>query len=231
MSATNRGDAERREADHYPTPFWPVHRLLERVHLPDGHWLEPAVGEGNIVRAVNMERAGGIVWMSMDIRPRCLTTSGHVREHITGDYIWMGCPELRGRRFDVVITNPPFSLAHDFVNQAMQHADIVVMLLRLNWLGSEKRRDWLKAHMPDVYVLPNRPQMDPEKDGTDATEYAWFVWGMSSGGHFDILEATPLEVRNEQKEQCRELYMSTLALEMIGGNDGQLDTSECGGDL
>lgn len=46
--------------------------------------------------------------------------------------------------------------------------------LRLNFLGSKKRCKWLQADMPDVYVLPNRP--DFTGDGGDATEYAWFVW-------------------------------------------------------
>ena len=50
----------------------------------------------------------------------------------------------------------------------------VVMLLRLNFLGSEKRASWLRANPPSIYVTPCRP--DFTGGGGDATEYAWFVW-------------------------------------------------------
>ena len=68
------------------------------------------------------------------------------------------------------------------------------MLLRLNWLGSEDRAAWLRRHPPSVYVLPNRPSF-VEGGGTDATEYAWFIWGEGFGGTLSVLRATPKAVR------------------------------------
>jgi hypothetical protein len=50
------------------------------------------------------------------------------------------------------------------------------MLLRLNFLGAQRRRDWWKAHEPAaLFVLSARPSFT--QDGkTDATDYAWFAW-------------------------------------------------------
>ena len=76
MSATGRG-AQRRELDFYPTPSWPVWRFLDRLEkLNDRglHWrykplveggaklLEPCVGDGSIVLAVNE-------WLEQHDRP------------------------------------------------------------------------------------------------------------------------------------------------------------------
>jgi len=80
-----------------------------------------------------------------------------------------------GPKFDVCITNPPFSLAMPFITTAFEHAKMVVMLLRLNFIGSEKRADFMRTYAPDIYTLPNRPPF--RGDGkTDSIEYGWFVW-------------------------------------------------------
>lgn len=80
-----------------------------------------------------------------------------------------------------VVTNPPFSLAKEFVTHAKSHADEVFMLLRLNFLGAKKRKDWWKQHEPDaIFVLSDRP--DFTGDGGDACEYGWFYWGFRYKG-------------------------------------------------
>ena len=75
------------------------------------------------------------------------------------------------------------------------------MLLRLNFLGSQERSDYLREHMPDIYVIPNRPSFTGGK--TDSIEYAWFVWskyndyGKNSSGKIVILETTPANIRKK----------------------------------
>jgi hypothetical protein len=59
-------------------------------------------------------------------------------------------------------------------------------LLRLNWLGGQARAAWHRANPCDVYVLPRRPSFTGK--GTDATEYAWMVWGTGRGGRWSVLE-------------------------------------------
>ena len=48
-------------------------------------------------------------------------------------------------------------------------------LLRINFLGSQKRYDFWQQFPPDgLYVLSKRPSFTGK--GTDSIDYAWFVW-------------------------------------------------------
>jgi len=190
VSATNRG-AVRNEHDFYPTPAWCVHRLLEAVPLPAGRWLEPCVGDGAIVRAVNACR--GVEWFTNDIR-------SEVAADVHGDFLAPAFPHARA--WEVLLTNPPFSLALDFAAKGIDVAGVVVLLLRLNWLrGTDEHNAWLRAHMPSVYVLPQRPSFDGR--GTDATEYAWMVWGLDQAPTIAMLDDTPDEVRASHNLEMR----------------------------
>ena len=68
------------------------------------------------------------------------------------------------------------------------------MYLRLSFFSSAKRRDWLEATKPDVYVLPDRV---PHEAGgnTDMVGAGWFVWSDESAGRWSILGTTPSEER------------------------------------
>ena len=190
MSATNRGDRGGGEHDFFPTPAWCVHRLLEAVDLPlNANWLEPCVGGWSIVEAVADWRplVDATLWTTVDIRP-------DADADITADFTWMGCPELGDRRFDVCCTNPPFGIAEEFVRGAMARCDVVVMLLRLSWLASETRADFLRENTPSVYVLPNRPSFTGDGK-TDAADYAWMVWGLDDVPRLEILKSTPADER------------------------------------
>lgn len=153
MSATNRG-AVRREADFYSTPiksFEPIIPMIRKLNVPV---FEPAQGDGRLVEA--MQNAG-------------------VRAF--GEDISTGKDFFQ--RFDYhpcIVTNPPFSLAQEFCDHAIKHADHVFMLLRLNFLGSQKRKGWWKSNPPSaLFVLSERP--DFTGGGGDACDYAWFYWG------------------------------------------------------
>ena len=51
MSATNRG-ADRKAHDFYGTPLATVRKFLSHYQLKEGNILEPATGNGNILRAI-----------------------------------------------------------------------------------------------------------------------------------------------------------------------------------
>jgi len=95
--------------------------------------------------------------------------------------------------FDVVLTNPPFMLAQEVLEKSLKLAKVVALLLRLNYLESEKRASFLRDFVPDVYVLPNRPSFIGG-GRTDSIAYAWFVWNISKknkSGSLQILASTP----------------------------------------
>ncbi len=205
MSSTNRG-GQRSEADNYPTPAWPVRRLLEKLPLPSGHWLEPGGGDGHIIRAVNAVRSD-VTWWTAELREECraplVAAVGSPDRVIIGDYLVSPPPAFPGAppRFKVAIGNPPFNLAMDFIEQSLALADCVAMLLRLNFMGSELRWDWMRRYPADLYVLPNRPSF--RGYGSDSIEYAWYVWEEGKKertfGLHRMLDITPLAERNAEK--------------------------------
>jgi len=191
MSSTNRG-SRRSPADFYPTPAWCVRRLLDEVVLPGGGWVEPCAGDGAIVRAVSAVR-DDVVWTCNEVRATC-------EEPLRGLGATVRIGETQGWRPDeraaVAITNPPFRLAMDMVAWSRRHADVAVLLLRLNFVATARRAPFMRAHPPDVYVLPNRPSFTGR--GTDSIEYAWFVWGQG-GGRLRVLAPTPVAERRAAK--------------------------------
>jgi hypothetical protein len=100
---------------------------------------------------------------------------------------------------DLIITNPPYKFALDFVACALHTGRDVAMLLRLNFLASQQRAAFHKQHPSDVYVLPRRPSFAHKR--TDSTEYAWMVWGPGRGGRIAILdcECPRLPVRDTSR--------------------------------
>lgn len=173
MSATNRG-GQRSPADYYATPAWCVERLAEALELPGGPWLEPAAGDGAIVRAVGRDDVSWDLWElreSEEAALRCCAPEARVK---IGDFIEHANAGSVDRRYAVAITNPPFRLAQDFIDACLPLADTTIMLLRLNYLASKTRWQFMSTNTPDVYVLPSRPSFTGA--GTDSIEYAWFVW-------------------------------------------------------
>ncbi len=219
MSRTQRKEKDI-HADNYPTAEWSIERFLEKwVDLPKmgtGKWCEPCVGDGVIIEVVDRIHPG-VDWTVCDIRDTspALNKIGLTDDQITiGDFLeW---PIVSGPRekpgsgepkpFDVIIMNPPFRFTHEFVNHARKLAHYVVCFQSLNFMGSEDRNDWILAHVPDAYVLPDR--VSHSGDGkTDAVYSAWYVWGPTSDAEPGLLiplECTPNEVR--RADMARSLF-------------------------
>jgi hypothetical protein len=108
-----------------------------------------------------------------------------------------------------VVTNPPYSLSEPFIEKCQLFADNVVVLLRVNWLGSAERTSFFYKNMPDVYVLPNRPSFKTStKASSDPTEYAWFHWSKRRSGTGKVrrLHDTPVELRSKQQAEIYKIY-------------------------
>jgi hypothetical protein len=164
--------------EYNPTPRTAVLPLLatDLVQLPGGTWIEPCAGDGAIVRAVREVRA--------DVRFRLFEVDDRHEKSLrasmrSGDELTIGDFVMRSWRqqiFDVCIFNPPFTLTMPMLHAALDRARWVAMLQRVNWFGSQFRGPWLRTHCPDMLELEERPSFRAE-GGSDATEYAWFVWG------------------------------------------------------
>lgn len=194
MSSTNRG-RERNRHDDYPTPAWCVDRFCEEVVLPVGQWLEPCAGDGAIIRAFNDNyNADAIAWDAIEIRegPIPELEAIHNVSAVQGNALEiLSDPNIS---YVVSASNPPFELAQEFIEVCRARSTHTVLLLRLNYLASEKRHAYMTATRPDVYVLPNRPSF-VGGGKTDSIEYAWFHWHPGADGKLRILGLTPKEER------------------------------------
>lgn len=84
-----------------------------------------------------------------------------------------------GREYDLIVGNPPFKHAKEFVLKGLELLTangVLVYLLRLSFLASMDRRELFFQHPPDtVTVLQKRPSFTGDGK-TDGQEYAFFAW-------------------------------------------------------
>lgn len=161
MSSTNRG-ATRRERDLYMTPKSAFDLMLPYLPRDKVIW-EPACGDGRIVNWIK-EAGGDAVGNDLAYGYDFLTDT---------------------RNHDFILTNPPFSLAAEFVDHALKLAPEVMMLLPLNFAGSQKRHRWFRRIGVNAkFNLSERPCFT-EDGKTDSNDYAWWYWGSRySGDHW-----------------------------------------------
>lgn len=210
MSSTSRGGL-RNEADNYPTPGWCVRRFLEaRPDITKGQIIEPCAGDGAIIQQLGVpaHRMTAIeLRNSWDVVMKLTAMAGTVKTN-TNFLGWSsGLGSGPPFPFDASISNPPFSIALEVILASLNIAARVAMLLRLNFVGGQERSRWMRSHMPNTYVLPDRPSF--RADGqTDSIEYAWFVWEHNaiikdnSRGELVLLRETPLAERKEDHAIC-----------------------------
>ena len=172
MSSTGRGSI-RISQDFYPTPLSSLTPLTERIDFDKVKtFLEPCRGDGRILNLI----------------PKNIDTKWcEIRQGV--DYF-----STTFSGIDLIITNPPFSKSIEFLKKSLKEGSTICYLQRLNWLGSKKRKDFWNENTPDkLFILSKRPQFKKELglgEGTDSTEYCWFIWdkkNIISGKQIEIL--------------------------------------------
>jgi hypothetical protein len=156
--------------DLYETPAVAVEALVRAERLPHRIW-ELACGHGNIV---NVLRAHG-----HDVYASDLVDYGDPTHHYRRDFLM----EPRAPDgYDCALTNPPYKLAEKFVAHALDLCPVVVMLLRLAFLESDRRRHILEGRgLARVHVFRKRlPMMHragwEARRANSGMAFAWFVW-------------------------------------------------------
>lgn len=174
MSAKNRGGLSKPH-DFYPTPESSTRNFLSKHILHTNRYdvLEPCAGNGSISKIVK-ELYPMIDLDQIEIREEERKNLQQYGNVFIEDFLTF----VPTKSYDVIITNPPFSLAQEFLEKCFEIADEnteIIMLLRLAFLESQKRHKfWQKYPVNQLYILSERPSFTGK--GTDATAYAWFVW-------------------------------------------------------
>lgn len=163
--------------DRYDTPPRPVRRFLAAwAPIAYAHrrrpmliW-EPAAGSGNFLAPLR-ERFPKAIIRASDIEPRSPEVGNLV------DFL-----ESQAEGYELIITNPPFRLAEQFVRHALKlvaPGGYVVMYLRAGFEQAKCRNNFFEEFMPyQTWTCRERPQFTgpASKKGTDSAFYKWFVW-------------------------------------------------------
>lgn len=175
--------AQRHEAhdslDDFPTPPWAVRALIEHVIKPirpayqfdrQVCW-EPACNRGYMAKPLT-EYFKGVY--CTDIHDFGWDGQSAVRDFLI--------PMKGDPRCDWVISNPPFRLAAQFINRALDvSSGAVAMLVRTSFLESVERYEKLFKDTPPAIVaqfVERVPMVKGRHDpsASTATSYAWLVW-------------------------------------------------------
>jgi hypothetical protein len=160
---------DRKDADFYPTPGDVTQALLDALgpqKAPLKIW-EPACGTGEMSRVL---RYNGHGVYSSDIRHTGYGRAGvdflKVRLHPDSDEI------------DAIISNPPFTLAEEFIRCALEHAPLVAMLLKSNYWHTKRGKALFADHPPTMeYKLTWRPAfLAKERGNSPLMDCSWNVW-------------------------------------------------------
>jgi hypothetical protein len=213
MSSTNRTKEEKKlSADYYATSLQAIRDFITAARTDIYAYPEcpemvgiisPAIGTGldevdSKISKVLDPCAGGSEQGVMPIPmsyPTVLAEFGFkyidtldIRQDslaaVKGDYLKTDCKD----KYNLIITNPPFNLALEIIEKALDDVrpnGHVIMLQRVNFLGSQKRKGFFEKNMPKaVYVHSNRIKFHHPDGGagTDSVEYAHYVWDKYSCG-------------------------------------------------
>lgn len=138
MGASNHSETERQKNDYYATEPLAVELLLAKEKF-SRRILEPACGEGHISKVLKR----------------------HGYDVISSDVIDYGFGGVQNF-FNIsswggdIITNPPYKLAKEFVQHALDIIPAgrrVAMFLKLTFLESKERQSLFKENPPDLSTL------------------------------------------------------------------------------
>lgn len=179
-SKVNRG--QRKKSDFYETPYSMTRQFLDALHVKNiehTHVCEPACGHGAITKVLiekNFDRV-----TNYDI-------IGNLKlDYLEDDYT-----------YDCVITNPPYSLADEFIEHALDNntSYMIALLLPLNYLQGVRRYEKkLFEKLTYVYVFTRMPMLgetlrNDGKYNTGMQAYAWYVWDLT----IPILQINPPQI-------------------------------------
>lgn len=183
------------ENDFYATNPKAVEMLLLNYSLNGTKILEPCVGNGNIANAIKSFYNASINITGIDIVDRGYPNT------IVEDFLTYKTEE----KYDCVVTNPPFSLAQEFIEKSLELVKEgydedgyprgqVIMFLKIQFLEGQRRKEFFKKYPPKyIYVFRNRMATWNNGEEFDIDEitgkrkkwattmcHAWFVWEKGS---------------------------------------------------
>lgn len=190
--AGGKGENERVENDFYATNPLAVKMLLDSIGVPilthECGLLEPCVGQGHIIKGIKNSSSPLAQYVddsyitALDIKDRGYPNT-IVQNFLT---------YKTDKKFNWIITNPPFSYAGEFVEKGMSLLSDdgrMDLFLKIQFLESTKRKE-LFTKYPPKYIYVFRERMATWNNGCETDNngkrwattfcHAWFVWYKNS---------------------------------------------------
>jgi len=150
--------------DFYPTPPEATQVLLDRYKF-DGNIWECACGNGSMSKV--------LIENKYDVYSSDLIDRGYGENGI--DFL------KTYKKFDNIVTNPPFNLSTEFTLQALQLANKnVAMLNKLSFLEGINRKNkiFIKNKLKYIWVFSKRVKFG----GNGLMAFAWFIFDNNYNG-------------------------------------------------
>jgi hypothetical protein len=164
---------ERKPSDFYPTPYDGTETLIpviERIVKPGGKIWEPCSGDLDMTRVLE--------WHDYEVTSTELRDTG---QGITGfDFLnddptekWGWIPDP-----DMIVMNPPFSLALEFIKKALSYTPNVACLVKMDYWNAISRLAFFETHVPVLFMpLTFRLAfLKEERGNSPLMNTAWVVW-------------------------------------------------------
>jgi len=163
---------KRANGDFYPTPPHATEALLS-VEKFNGTILEPACGQGHISKVLESK--------GYNVTSRDLFEYGYGEQG--NDFLFF----QQANSFDNVITNPPYTIAKEFIETALYVSrNKVAMLLKLSFLeGVTRQRFFKETPFKKIYVFSRRislTRLGEPMVNKGMITFAWFIWDKQYDG-------------------------------------------------
>jgi len=169
MGETNKPVAMKQGGSNdFQTPPFALNPLLEYLNPSWIIW-ECACGNGNLVnelRNLGWEVVGSDILKGKDFL------------------------KIKPKKFDCIITNPPYSLKQQFLERAYNLGKPFAFLLPLTTFETKKRQSLFKEYGLEVIFFDKRINFEtPSGEGSGAWfAVAWFTWGLNIGKELNFVE-------------------------------------------
>jgi 16S RNA G1207 methylase RsmC len=189
MSSTNRSNVrDSHVSDYYVTPIKSINEFLENFQkiesVNKGIKILDCCAGGDVLHLMSYPEAlksnEFIDVTTIDIREDSLAS-------IKRNYLETDCKNI----YDMIITNPPFNMSLDIINKALYDVKdngFVIMLLRLNYFGSDLRKKLWETHMPKYCFVHHKRMSFTDNGKTDSIEYCHMVWQKGFNPDFAMLK-------------------------------------------
>jgi len=146
--------------------------------------LEPGCHDGPWLKAFNEHWHGKapLYLTGVDTAPKPKDFANKIAEYERLDYTNLTDEDKELLKSEVILGNPPFSLAEQFLRTSIELLTSdgrLGLLLQSGFLGSRERVSLFQAFKPwEIFMLSPRPGFirPGQKNGTDAREYVFVTW-------------------------------------------------------